>query len=461
MTAKLLVNLNKLPPLNRRVALPGVAKFMWDNYLQWTGDIREAAYTYTWGQIFLLAHTTKVLQDETGHWKSLQALLTKGEAVDYQIEGMFSVSDWKLVHDTVKAGETQDDATRDTIRELFHKCPLLFNHMIVERGVTSQELHDIGLEYADTYEAKYVQLEDGLSYLDPISVFGRPRRSISGLSLAADPNVNAFPTAEAAEYAGAQLVQDNNEFDVNRTAVVPTDEQVVDPREAAGVLKDEDMESQDGDLSGYWDVVSFRSLNSHDSDSNEEELQDGEPAAPNMPSHPGEDPANQLADLVVVEEDGAVGNTEEHAPPQGDASLSDEGGVVLHREGSSVAQELGGVVFEVTNIPQGTAQDADDVIGSAVNQSEEAFVDAPNELQHPPSGLLLPVDLPQAVPEARLNDSHVYNAEYASEPEDAPGTDEAGDAPDAKAADYTAGFVPTHDLPRTAPGSPVNPKYFR
>ncbi|KAL5384671.1 hypothetical protein DPSP01_005112 [Paraphaeosphaeria sporulosa] len=576
VTAKLLIDLNKLPPLKRQIALPTVAKFMWDKYLDWMEndyDIVKAASTYTWGQIFLLAHTTKILQDDRRHSMSLCALLEKGESVSYQIEGMFTMGDWQLVRNTVKAGEAQDDHTRAAIRRLFHECPLLFDHMINEHGAASQELLEIGLVYADTYDAKYFLNEDGLEQLDPVSIYGRPPR----LAIT-DPSSIVESTAEIPQISG-----------INGLGITQSGNGA---NEAVDVSGSELRDIEDNDENDGWGFASISSLGSSNSDTDEENSMDNEPTTAIVHSQPAEVLADQLADLAVQEVT-AVENTERHTVSQVMDSFSDEGGVALqevpvhsqsddavvcpsgediasdeddvtlHQEDSPVNQEAGGNSVgspEVTDVPQQTASsqgpsakavmmaafttipglqasmwaldmhqkfpvpldadkeaaladcvngsinseqgdngyveadEEDDVIGSVDTQSEKETVSMPEEQQQLSYDLRSPIDLPQAASEVQPDAEDAeepQNAEESGEAsdvenvlgvEDAPGADNVQEAEDGSGAEnaqdaedvsgaedqkekenaergpnieYIAGFVPMHNLPRTAPGTPA------
>ncbi|KAL5423199.1 hypothetical protein PMIN04_004090 [Paraphaeosphaeria minitans] len=581
VTAKLLIHLNKLPPLKRRIALPTVAKFVWDMYLDWMKndyDIVKAAYTYTWGQIFLLAHTSKVLQDDHSHSMSLSALLKRGESVNHQIEGMFSMSEWQLVRNTVKAGAAQDDRTRDTIRRLFHECPLLFDHMVIEHGATEQELHEIGLKYTDTYEIKDIQLGVGAFTWDSVSVFGRPPLPIAG------PSPIFESTGKIPQISGVNglgIAMSGNGTDEAAASNLPaqaTDQHEPFVDEFGTELRGNEAKIHDEG----WEIASISSLESYgndsQNDSDEQDPMENEPTPANVSSQPAEDLADHLAHLAV-QEVAAVEKKEEQAASQeedcfsdkgeiaflqeelvvslqadsvADCSLqhiaSDEDGVALHQEDSAVNQEADEFVDgppEDTNVSQETGQSHDpsgspavatenemmaalakipglesskwasyrdekapkalvaeinaaltesinaidnsehadigyegeaDVIRSAVVQSEDEPVSTPVEQQQRSSGRQSPVDLPQAASEAQSDAEDVENpedaqeaekfsdaenalgVERAQEAEDVSGAEDQEDTEDAEAAldaEYIAGFVPTHNLPRTVPGTPA------
>ncbi|KAF2444418.1 hypothetical protein P171DRAFT_32256 [Karstenula rhodostoma CBS 690.94] len=535
--AKLLVDLNKLPPLKRRVALPDVAKFMWDKYLNWKATVEETATTYTWGQIFLLAHTTKVLLDDTAHRKSLDALLAKGESVNYQMEAMFNVSEWNLVRFTVKAGESRDDATRETISRLFKGCPELIDYMILDHGVRTQELHDIGLEYGDTYELRYLPSDDpNVNVMDMTSISNRRPLPVVGPSTTADLSVNGSPTHGATDPTELQLVKYNNEvdMDVDETALLPAYEQAVDPGEGVAEVSEHEPQGSLGKAPGdEWEIVSISSLGSYDNDFDEEDPVDNEPTgeagneqtATDVPNQPAEDLANQLAGLVV-QEGVAVDDPEEHAGSQAEDSVSNEGGTALEQEeltvdqqanstavassedisdpGETVSSQMMAVLAKIpglksskwasdmamklpvsldaetktaltefinapTNIPDSDFGDEDhhDVIGSATTEVEQnATATSENEQPYLSSGSRSPVDLQPTASDTRSDAEEPANAEDSpgveetSEAEDTPDAEVASDGqndPDAETADYTDGFVPRHNLPRTAPASPVKP----
>jgi hypothetical protein len=335
--AKLLVDLSKLSPPERRIACPDVAKFMFDNYLNWEEAVEETATKFSWGHIFLLAHTTKVLHDERAHHKSLNALLAKGESVNYQMEAMFNLSEWNLVHLTVKAGEAQDDATRETVSRLFKGCPMLFDHMVSDLGVSTKEFHDIGLEYDDTYEIKRLCSDDpGANKIDSSGIYNRRPRPIAG----------TLSPSSMAMIAGSIETQATITPVVNEAIDSPTLEQVPGIQELAGIFKPEDGKSQGEASDDEWDVISVTSLDSSDSDLNEEVLLDKQTAevyedqtVTITSSQPAEDLANQLSCLVVQEEGLATEHTEQNVASQVESPFSDEGFSVLRQKTMPVDQK--------------------------------------------------------------------------------------------------------------------------
>jgi hypothetical protein len=460
-STKLLVDLSKLSPPDRQVVLPDIAEFMWDKYLNWRETVEETATKFSWGHIFLLAHTTKVLLDEHAHHKSLNALITKGESVNYQMEAMFNMSEWNLVHLTVKAGEARDDATRETVSRLFKGCPML----LVEMGVSTQELHDVGLDY-DAYAIDHLRLP----------IVG-PR---------------------------ALRTMDENMVDVDGFADSSAHEQVTDTRkELPEVFETEDAESQGEASDDEWDIVSVTGLDSYDSDSDQEDLLDNhtaeayeEQTVTNAPIQPSEDLANQLAGLAVQEEGVATGDTADNVASQMGNHISDAGVTALQQNEMPVDQQVDGSVVDssvdilvpqkivfshdlststalttedemnatiaktpreksskrgsnVENkfpVPLDTetmaaltdfVNDSTDVANSVISDQDstattevdrESGVTPEGELPHLPSESESPDDLPQTACEARFDASH---------------------------PEYVAGFVPIHDLPRTVPGTPA------
>lgn len=146
--AKTLVDVMARSRLNRRVKLPDVAKFMYDDYTTWVDTVEATAVQKSWGHIILLAYTTKVLQDGSKHDKTLLTMMTKGEAVGYQKKLMFKSDDWNMLHLHVKAGDTRDEGMRQVLQRLFSRSVGLWELL----NIPTQELLDMGLDLDKTIE---------------------------------------------------------------------------------------------------------------------------------------------------------------------------------------------------------------------------------------------------------------------------------------------------------------------
>lgn len=171
-TAQLLINLMGRSSLERRVRLPNIAKFMYDDYVAWTDTVEQSAESKSWGHIILMAYTTKVLQDDLTHDKALLTMIAKGEMVKYQHSGMFTLSDWNMLQLQVKAGDTRDEAMRQVLSRLFKRSVGLLEFL----EIPSQQIIGMGLDWKVLHEstavAKIVAPKTIESSIESTSLFG-------------------------------------------------------------------------------------------------------------------------------------------------------------------------------------------------------------------------------------------------------------------------------------------------
>lgn len=517
--AKLLIDLNKLPPPKRRITLPTVAKFMWDKYHECIKHHYELekVVTFTWGQLFLLAHTTKVVQDERSHFLSLDALLGKGESVNYQIEGMFTMNDWQLVRNTVKVGEAKDNSTRNTIRKLFQRCPLLYDHMMIEHGATKQELHEIGLTYADTHEEKWTKIGDGIEELVQFNVYGRPPRPTAGppqdrdvpdvvghgdekLSDLKDDDRDVAPVSSLEGHDSVHEKEDLTDNNRNLPGLEDGDRVVTPVSSLEGhdiVPEQGDPVDEDGNLSDpeddEWDEFLKNSLEAFNVVPEQEDLVNDVDDDGNLPDLEDDDwdvalvPNSAVYDVVPEKEDlvndqSTIANV--HSQPAENladqlAGLAVQEAVIVGKGRNETVYQSESLVEEastefvnaLTDLKHGDQSDVgdgneNDVTALFMGQSEEECAHAPEQQHQFLSEHQSHVDLLEAAtdPQSDVTEAnHPEDVQKAKEASDEESTSDAGNVDEAErvsdlkkvAQEYTAGFIPTHELPRTTPVTPV------
>jgi hypothetical protein len=147
-TAQLFIKAMGLPSLKRRIKLPDVAKFMYDDYLAWIDMTEDVAEETSWCNIILMAYTTKLLQDTFNHDKALLTMITKGESVNYDRNLMFTSNDWNMLQLHVHARDTRDEAMRQVLGRLFKRSDGLMELV----GASHKQFTAIGLNWKALHE---------------------------------------------------------------------------------------------------------------------------------------------------------------------------------------------------------------------------------------------------------------------------------------------------------------------
>ncbi|KAK3207366.1 hypothetical protein GRF29_103g788539 [Pseudopithomyces chartarum] len=151
-TAQLFIKAMGLPSLKRRIKLPDVAKFMYDDYLAWIEMTEDVAEETSWCNIILMAYTTKLLQDTFSHDKALLTMINKGEAVNYDHNLMFTPNDWNMLQLHIHARDTRDEAMRQVLGRLFKRSDGLMEFV----GASPKHFTAIGLNWKALHEGTAV-----------------------------------------------------------------------------------------------------------------------------------------------------------------------------------------------------------------------------------------------------------------------------------------------------------------